>query len=161
MTESTTAPIRLYMSMSLDGFISGPGDDMNNPFGTGGERLHDWLRDDGPDVAAHRPGDGPSRILFDELTVTGAVITGRRTGDFVDYWGGDHHEGVPIFVPTHRPPAENHHQNTLIRSPGSSEPGIRPPQMCSTMGDPRLPVPVRMVSDITECGGCWALVWPA
>jgi hypothetical protein len=72
----------LSMSMSVDGFISGPGDDMDDPFGAGGERLHDWLLDDGPDVAAHRPGDGPSRIVFDELMATGAVITGRRTGDF-------------------------------------------------------------------------------
>lgn len=38
---------------------------------------------------------------------TGAVITGKRTGDFADYWGGDHHGGVPIFVPTQEPPAEN------------------------------------------------------
>jgi dihydrofolate reductase len=22
----------------------------------------------------------------------------------VDHWGGDHHDGVPIFVPSHRPP---------------------------------------------------------
>jgi dihydrofolate reductase len=42
--------------------------------------------------------------VFDELMSTGAVITGRRTGDFVDYWGGDHHDGVPIFVPTHHAP---------------------------------------------------------
>jgi dihydrofolate reductase len=38
---------------------------------------------------------------------TGAVITGKRTGDFAGYWGGDHHNGVPIFVPTHQAPAEN------------------------------------------------------
>ena len=100
----------LYMSMSLNGFISGPDDDMDNPFGNGGHRLHDWLRDDGPDVASLRPAAGPSRIVFDELMATGAVVTGRRTGDFVDYWGGDHHDGVPIFVPTHRPPTENHHE---------------------------------------------------
>src|SRR5262252_8235643 len=29
-----------------------------------------------------------------------------RTGDFVGYWDGDHHNGVPI-LPTHQPPAEN------------------------------------------------------
>jgi dihydrofolate reductase len=45
--------------------------------------------------------------VFDEALATGAVITGRRTGDFAGYWGGDHHSGVPIFVPTHQPPAEN------------------------------------------------------
>lgn len=108
----------LYMSMSLDGFISGPGDDMDNPFGAGGERLHDWLHDDGPEVAAHRPSGGPSQIVFDEMLATGAVITGRRTGDFVDYWGGDHHDGVPIFVPTHRPPAENRYEQVHFVTDG-------------------------------------------
>ena len=34
---------------------------------------------------------------------TGAVLAGRRTVEIVDHWGGDHH-GVPIFVPSHRPP---------------------------------------------------------
>jgi len=41
------------------------------------------------------------------MLATGAVITGKRTGDFAGYWGGDHHNGVPIFVPTHQPPGEN------------------------------------------------------
>jgi dihydrofolate reductase len=45
--------------------------------------------------------------VFDEALATGAVITGKRTGDFAGYWGGDHHNGVPIFVPTDQPPAEN------------------------------------------------------
>lgn len=40
----------LYMAMSLDGFITGPGDDAEHGLGVGGERLHDWLgsTDDGP-----------------------------------------------------------------------------------------------------------------
>jgi dihydrofolate reductase len=42
------------------------------------------------------------------MTATGAVITGRRTADFTDYWGGDHHGAVPIFVLTHQAPAETH-----------------------------------------------------
>jgi dihydrofolate reductase len=46
--------------------------------------------------------------VFDEMMLTGAVITGRRTGDFVDYWGGDHHNGVPIFVPTHQAPSDEY-----------------------------------------------------
>jgi dihydrofolate reductase len=93
----------LYMSMSLDGFIAGPGDTKGNPFGTNGRRLHEWLGDgEGPD--GFRPGDEPGRTVFDEMLSTGAVITGRRTGDFVDYWGGEHHDGVPIFVPTHHAP---------------------------------------------------------
>jgi dihydrofolate reductase len=93
----------LYMSMSLDGFIAGPGDSEDNPFGTNGHRLHEWLgHGQGPD--GFRPGDEAGRTVFDEMLSTGAVITGRRTGDFTGYWGGEHHNGVPIFVPTHQAP---------------------------------------------------------
>lgn len=95
----------LYMSMSLDGFIAGPGDAMDNPFGTKGHRLHDWLGNGGADVSDYRPSDKAGQTVFDELMSTGAVITGRRTGEFTGYWGGDHHGGVPIFVPTHQAPA--------------------------------------------------------
>jgi dihydrofolate reductase len=41
--------------------------------------------------------------LFDEMLATGAVLSGRRTAEQVDQWGGDNH-GVPIIVPSHRPP---------------------------------------------------------
>jgi dihydrofolate reductase len=116
--RGTMSRLIMCMSMSLDGFISGPGDDIDNPLGTGGERLHDWLRHDGPEPAAHRPGAGPSQDVFDELMATGAVVTGRRTGDFVDYWGGDHHDGVPIFVPTHHAPTENHHDQVHFVTDG-------------------------------------------
>jgi hypothetical protein len=40
-----------------------------------------------------------------EIYAAGAVVTGRRTAEQVDHWGGGHHgDGVPIFVPGHRPP---------------------------------------------------------
>jgi hypothetical protein len=42
--------------------------------------------------------------VFDELMATGAVLVGRRTFELARGWNGDHHDGVPIFVPTHRPP---------------------------------------------------------
>jgi dihydrofolate reductase len=95
----------LYMSMSLDGFITGPDDDVGQGLGSGGERLHDWLGDgDGDGVARFRPW-GPSGEIFDELMATGAVLVGRRTFDLAGRWDGDHH-GVPIFVPTRgEPPA--------------------------------------------------------
>ena len=93
----------LYMSMSLDGFIAGPGDGMDNPFGTGGHRLHGWLGDGGDGPSGYRPADPAGQTVFDEMLATGAVITGRRTGEFTGYWDGDHH-GVPIFVPTHQAP---------------------------------------------------------
>ena len=79
----------LYMAMSLDGFITGPGDEQGNPAGVGGMRLMEWLGKGGPEVADWRPTDPQSQIVFDEMLSTGAVVTGRRTGDFADYWGGD------------------------------------------------------------------------
>jgi dihydrofolate reductase len=108
----------LYMAMSLDGFITGPGDDKENPAGVGGMRLQEWLGDGGPEVADFRPTDARSQIVFDEMLSTGAVVTGRRTGDFVDYWGGDHHDGVPIFVPTHIAPADNRHERVHFVTEG-------------------------------------------
>jgi dihydrofolate reductase len=100
--------LRLFMSMSLDGFIAGPGDTKDNPFGTGGQRLHDWLGWNGEDVTAFRPDSAAGRTVYEEALATGAVLTGRRTGDYVDYWGGDHHDGVPIFVPTHSAPERSY-----------------------------------------------------
>jgi dihydrofolate reductase/uncharacterized protein YndB with AHSA1/START domain len=88
----------LYMSMSLDGFITGPDDGLDQGLGAGGERLHEWL---GPWLGSPRGFDppGPSGKVFDEVMATGAVVVGRKTFDYAGHWDGDHH-GVPIFVPT-------------------------------------------------------------
>jgi dihydrofolate reductase len=90
----------LYMSMSLDGYIAGPNDEPGNPGGDGFDRLHDWL--EAPDAESDRPA-GPAGQLWDEMIATGAVLAGRRTVEQVDHYEG-HHHGVPIFVPSHRPP---------------------------------------------------------
>ena len=42
--------------------------------------------------------------FLDEIRETGAVLAGRNTVEQTDHWGGDHHDGVPIFVPSHRLP---------------------------------------------------------
>jgi dihydrofolate reductase len=90
----------LYMSMSLDGYIAGPNDEPGNPGGDDFMRLHEWFIT--PDGEFGRPA-GPGGQLWDEMHATGAVLVGRRTVEQVDHWKGDHH-GVPIFVPSHRPP---------------------------------------------------------
>ncbi|MGP3955741.1 dihydrofolate reductase family protein [Nonomuraea sp. 3N208] len=100
------AKVVLYMSMSLDGFITGPDDGTDHGLGVNGERLHDWLSPGGVDPRSHRPVDEPSATVFDELMDTGAVIVGRRTFDIAGGWAGDHHDGVPIFVLTHAAPDE-------------------------------------------------------
>ena len=64
-------PIRLYMSMSLDGYIAGPDDRPRQELGRDGGRLFNWLDD--------RESDGPSGQVYREAMATGAVISGRRT----------------------------------------------------------------------------------
>jgi dihydrofolate reductase len=93
----------LYMSMSLDGYIAGPNDGPGNPGGDDFRRLHEWygFGPDGPGPNAR--GTGQGLHFLDEIKATGAVLAGRRTVEQVDHWGGNHH-GVPIFVPSHRPP---------------------------------------------------------
>jgi dihydrofolate reductase len=96
--------IVLYMSMSVDGFVTGPDDSAERGLGVGGERLHAWLADGGVDPGSHRPADDAGATVFDEMMATGAVITGRRTFEFAGGWAGDHHDGVPIFVLTRAAP---------------------------------------------------------
>jgi len=90
----------LNMSMSVDGYIAGPNDEPGNPGGDGFDRLHEWYST--PEGEFGRPA-GPAGELYDEMYAAGAVLAGRRTVEQVDHWGGDHN-GVPVFVPSHRPP---------------------------------------------------------
>jgi dihydrofolate reductase len=101
----------LYMAMSLDGYIAGPNDDVGNPGGDDFDRLHEWFAPGGGEFV--RPS-GEAGELFDELDSFGAIVAGRRTVEQVDHWGGDHH-GVPIFVPSHRPPGPSVANYPLVR----------------------------------------------
>ena len=90
----------LFMSMSLDGYVADVDDRLG---GADGNRLHDWALS--PDKQSFRTS-GAAGAFADEINATGAVVAGRRTVEVVDHWGGDHH-GVPIFVPSHRPPGSS------------------------------------------------------
>ena len=96
----------LYMSMSLDGFIAGPNEGPDNGLGDGGERLHDWALADEPRGTSGIPGrpSGVNGQVYDEMMSTGAVVAGRGTFEPADGWGGDHHDGVPIFILTRHDP---------------------------------------------------------
>lgn len=97
----------LYMSMSLDGFIAGPNEGPDNGLGDGGERLHEWAIPGGggvEDLEAIRRSGSVNGHVIDEFMTTGAVVAGRGTFEPAGGWGGDHHDGVPIFVLTRREP---------------------------------------------------------
>ncbi|SUA73180.1 Uncharacterised protein [Nocardia otitidiscaviarum] len=124
MEDGVGNPIRLYMSMSVDGYIAGPDDRPGQELGRGGGRLFNW-RDD-------RNSEGPSGEVYREAMATGAVISGRRTFELARRWQGDHHDGVPIFVLTHRvddgdaPPGPARGRPTPFRPPRWSAHRTRP-----------------------------------
>jgi dihydrofolate reductase len=91
----------LYMSMSLDGFIAGPNAAIDNGLGDNGERLHHWI-DGGQNLDKL---DGADKEVADDFMTTGAVIAGRGTFEPAGGWGGDHHDGVPIFIISRHEPA--------------------------------------------------------
>jgi dihydrofolate reductase len=89
----------LYMSMSLDGFIAGPNEGPGNGLGDGGHRLHEWFMTGGDvDLETIRRSGGVNGKVVDEFMSTGAVVAGRGTFEPAGGWGGDHHDGVPIFI---------------------------------------------------------------
>ena len=89
----------LDMSMSLDGFITGPNVRPDNGLGDGGEVLHEWALKGGDRHGGDTRGlTGINKRVFNELLSTGAVIAGRRTFEPAGGWSGDHHGGVPIYI---------------------------------------------------------------
>lgn len=89
------------MSISLDGYVTGPNDSRENPFGDGAGMLHDWL-----DAAAT---DEDRAILQQFADGVGAVVMGRTSfekneGD--GGWGDGGPAGdVPCLVVTHHLPS--------------------------------------------------------
>ncbi|MGE5172680.1 MAG: dihydrofolate reductase family protein [Betaproteobacteria bacterium] len=96
------------ISMSLDGYITGPNSSIERPLGEGGELLHQWLYR----LASWRKRHGinggkinkDASVLDESFKRTGAVIMGRRMFDYgVKYWGDNPPFHVPVFVLTHEP----------------------------------------------------------
>jgi dihydrofolate reductase len=100
----------LSFSMSLDGYIAGPNDEVGNPGGDGFDRLHEWFVPGGGEFV--RP-DGAAADVFDEIRAAGALVTGRRTAEQAGHWGGDIN-GIPIFVVSHRAPDPSVEQYPLV-----------------------------------------------
>lgn len=104
------------ISMSLDGYIAGPNQTLEQPLGEGGERLHEWTV--GLQSWRERHGmsggeTGPDDDLVKEsVAAQGAVLMGRRMfsggqGPWGDdpnpdgWWGDDPPFHVPVFIVTH------------------------------------------------------------
>ena len=93
------------ITMSLDGYVTGPDDRPGAGLGEGGERLHYWVFG-GPWTyeGVRGSADPVDQAYLDEVFSSGgAWIVGRTMHDIVDGWGDDPGFGVPVFVVTHRP----------------------------------------------------------
>lgn len=102
--------VSVFKSMSLDGFIAGPNDEI--------DPLHDWLFTTKPqslEAGAWERAEGKTErffgpegvnkdILMSAMAIEGATVVGRRTYDITNGWGGKPPGKGPYFVLTHNPP---------------------------------------------------------
>jgi dihydrofolate reductase len=92
------------MTMSLDGFIAFE----NNEVGP----LFNWYVNGGANIEIPSGGGGikvsqaGADFIREASRSSGALVTGRRTFDFVHGWGGMHPMNVPVVVLTHHVPQE-------------------------------------------------------
>ena len=99
--------VAMGLSMSLDGFIAGPNDGSEHPLGEGGMRLFDWYSAGDTDYElpgtemVFRVSPQSVEVLREAHSRLGAFVTGRRTFDITNGWGGSPPLGVPTFVVTH------------------------------------------------------------
>jgi len=92
------------MSMSLDGFVAGPNDEVDQVFRWyfSGDQEYPFP---GSDMVFRL--DHASKALLEEASRTiGAIVTGRRNFELAGAWGGRPPLGVPHFVVTHNVPQE-------------------------------------------------------
>jgi len=112
--------VRFQISISLDGFVAGPDQSVDEPLGVDGERLHDWL----VELEAWRKQEGlaggevnESTAVLEELQSNiGAYVMGRnmfgggpgpwsRDEPWNGWWGDNPPYHTPVYVLTHHPRA--------------------------------------------------------
>jgi dihydrofolate reductase len=83
------------ITMSLDGFVTGPNDGPGNGLGDGGRILHEWVFDGRTDA--------DTQLLEEPMKTLGSGVLGRRTFDIAEEaWGDNPPMFGQVFVLTHR-----------------------------------------------------------
>jgi dihydrofolate reductase len=110
--------LRLRISMSLDGFVAGPRQSVDNPLGIGGMRLHEWVFTLRAWRAMHGMEGGEvnesTAVVEESLASIGATVMGRNmfgghpgpwdaAKPWNGWWGDDPPFHHPVFVLTHHP----------------------------------------------------------
>ena len=110
--------LRLRISMSLDGFVAGPNQSVDNPLGIGGMHLHDWVFPLKEWRATHGLEGGEvnesTAVIQESFANLGATIMGRnmfgghpgpwnQSNPWNGWWGENPPYHHPVFVLTHYP----------------------------------------------------------
>jgi dihydrofolate reductase len=106
--------VKCQISISLDGFVAGPNQSLDDPIGEGGMRLHEWVVDTDSWRKQHGLEGGErnadAEVVDEVLQRVGAYIMGRKMfggGDgpwdeaWTGWWGEDPPFHTPVFVLTH------------------------------------------------------------
>ena len=112
--SAKSLPVTCQISISLDGFVAGPNQSIDNPIGEGGLRLHQWVfetagwrQQQGLEGGTH---DADSQVADEVVQGVGAYIMGRKMfgggagawdETWTGWWGDDPPYHVPVFVLTH------------------------------------------------------------
>jgi len=126
---NSMSKLRFRISISLDGFVAGPHQSLQEPLGVGGEQLHEWV----VQLEAWRRPHGldggvvneSTAVMEDELADIGATIMGRNmfgggpgpwddTNPWNGWWGRNPPFRHPVFVLTH------HARDPLMMEGGTS-----------------------------------------
>ena len=121
--------LKVDISMSLDGFVAGPNQTLDEPLGRGGEQLHEWAFAARAWREAHGLDGGETNVdnevVEEGIAGVGATVMGRRmfsggkgpweNDPNADAWWGDdppfHH---PVFVLTH------HEREPVVKDGGTT-----------------------------------------
>ena len=108
--------VRFRISMSLDGFVAGPDQSVENPLGVGGMQLHEWVFPLAVFREMHGLGEGgetnaSTPVVEGWLENVGATVMGRNmfgggpgawgADPWTGWWGDDPPFHHPVFVVTH------------------------------------------------------------
>jgi dihydrofolate reductase len=108
--------VTCHISISLDGYVAGPNQSLENPIGEGGMRLHEWIFTTASWRAQHGESGGErsadSGVVDEVVQGVGAYIMGRKMfggGDgpwdesWRGWWGEDPPYHTPVYVLTNHP----------------------------------------------------------
>jgi dihydrofolate reductase len=106
--------VTCQISISLDGYVAGPNQSLNDPIGEGGMRLHQWAfaTDAWNEAHGRKAGErtADSKVAAEMMQGIGAFIMGRNMfgpgrgewdESWAGWWGEDPPYHTPVYVLTH------------------------------------------------------------